>query len=416
MSSKRIFSRYQVFVIAVLAILQFTVVLDFMVLSPLGAQLMRIMSITPSQFGLVVSCYAFSAGISGFLSAGFADKYDRKKILLFFYSGFIIGTFCCGIANTYTLLLAARIVTGIFGGVIASVSYAIISDLFALEIRGRVMGFVQMAFAASQIIGIPVGLYLAGIFDWHSPFLLITGLSILLFIAIARFMKPVNKHLELQTDQRAISHLLRTLSKRIYRRGFLTTALLTTGGFMLMPFSSAYLVNNVGINELDLPVLFMITGICAIITGPIIGRLSDQVGKYRLFIGGSILSVLMVIVFTNLGITPLWQVITINALLFIGITSRMISYSALITSVPEMAERGSFMGVNSSIQQLSGGLASLISGMIVMQDTPSSPLRHYNLVGYLVLGTMILCVGLMNGIDTYVKTKNEVITSPVPLP
>jgi predicted MFS family arabinose efflux permease len=158
---ERLFTQYQVFMIAILAILQFTIILDFMVLSPLGAILLEKLSITTSQFGLVVSAYAFSAGASGFLAAGFADKYDRKKILMFFYVGFIIGTVLCAIAPNYELLLAARIVTGIFGGVIGSISQAIISDLFKLEVRGRVMGFVQMAFAASQVLGLPIGLLLA---------------------------------------------------------------------------------------------------------------------------------------------------------------------------------------------------------------------------------------------------------------
>jgi predicted MFS family arabinose efflux permease len=155
---KEAFSPYQVFIIAILSILQFTVVLDFMVLSPLGAQLMTELAISTSQFSLVVSAYAISAGISGLLAAGFADKFDRKKILLFFYTGFIVGTALCGIAPDYNFLLIARIVTGIFGGVISSISFAIITDLFKLEVRGRVMGFVQMAFASSQVMGIPVGL------------------------------------------------------------------------------------------------------------------------------------------------------------------------------------------------------------------------------------------------------------------
>jgi hypothetical protein len=165
---EKIFSRYQVFMIAILAILQFTIVLDFMVLSPLGALLLEKLNINTSQFGWVVSAYAFSAGASGLLAAGFADKFDRKKLLLFFYTGFIIGTFLCALAPNYHMLLVARIVTGIFGGVIGSVSFAIITDLFKMEVRGRVMGFVQMAFAASQVLGLPIGLLLANRFGWHA--------------------------------------------------------------------------------------------------------------------------------------------------------------------------------------------------------------------------------------------------------
>ena len=136
------FSGYQKTVVAMLAFLQFAVILDFMLMSPLGALIMPDLKIGPAQFGLVVSAYAFSAGVSGLLTAGFADRYDRKKLLLFFYTGFVLGTLWCGLANSFHALLAARIVTGIFGGVIGSVVLAIATDLFEVALRGRVMGLI----------------------------------------------------------------------------------------------------------------------------------------------------------------------------------------------------------------------------------------------------------------------------------
>src|SRR6476469_1612485 len=132
------FTSYQVLVILLIALTQFTVVLDFMVMSPLGDMLMKSMELNTKQFGLAVSSYAFSAGISGLLTAGFADKFDRKKLLLFFYVGFILGTLMCGLAHSYPVLIVARIITGLFGGVIGSISMAIVGDLFAIEKRGRV--------------------------------------------------------------------------------------------------------------------------------------------------------------------------------------------------------------------------------------------------------------------------------------
>src|SRR5499425_2058036 len=155
------FSGYQRFAVALLAFLQFSIVLDFMIISPLGAMIMPDLNIGPQRFGEVVSAYAFSAGTSGFLAAGFADRFDRKRFLLFFYSGFIAGTMLCALAPNYPLLLAARIVTGLFGGVIGSIVLAIATDLFPLQMRGRVMGVVQTAFAASQVLGIPFGIFLA---------------------------------------------------------------------------------------------------------------------------------------------------------------------------------------------------------------------------------------------------------------
>src|SRR2546428_1473464 len=261
------FSRYQVFIIAILAILQFTIILDFMVLSPLGALLMEKLKVTTSQFGLVVSAYAFSAGASGLLAAGFADKFDRKKILLFFYTGFILGTLLCAIAPTYHFLLIGRIVTGIFGGVVGSISFAIISDLFKMEVRGRVMGFVQMSFAASQVLGIPIGLLLANHFGWHSPFWMIAGFGSFVGIIILLYVQPVNQHLRLKSERNAFQHLVKVVSQSNYLKAFLATTLLSTGSFMLMPFGSAFGIHNIGLTMDQLPILYGVTGVFSIIFG-----------------------------------------------------------------------------------------------------------------------------------------------------
>src|SRR5688572_12011641 len=211
-SPKPKFTGYEVFVIAILAFLQFTVILDFMVMSPLGAIIRPELKITPAQFGMAVSAYAISAGISGLLAAGFADRYDRKKLLIFFYTGFLIGTALCAMSPNYQFLLGARIVTGLFGGVIGSVSMAIVTDLFRMEVRGRVMGFIQMAFAASQVLGLPIGLYLANKFAWHAPFWMIVIVGVIPGIIIALKMKPVTAHLKLQHDRNPFEHLGKTFS------------------------------------------------------------------------------------------------------------------------------------------------------------------------------------------------------------
>src|SRR6202790_934257 len=211
------FSHYQKFAIFILAITQFTVILDFMVMSPMGDILMKSLNLKPSQFGLAVSAYAFSAGISGLLTAGFADKFDRKKLLLFFYTGFIAGTFLCGIAQSYPLLVGARIITGLFGGVIGSISMAIVADLFDLHHRGRVMGFMQMGFGASQVLGIPIGLYLANAWGWHAPFLWIAAMALLIALLIASKLQPLTKHLLVKRDKSPLNHLVHTISKKDYR-------------------------------------------------------------------------------------------------------------------------------------------------------------------------------------------------------
>lgn len=398
------FTGYQVFMVAILALLQFTVVLDFMVLSPLGAQLMQEMHLTPSQFAAVVSAYAYSAGISGFLAAGFADKFDRKRLLMFFYAGFLIGTLLCGIAPNYEFLLMARIVTGIFGGVMSSISFAIITDLFAMNQRGRVMGFVQMSFGASQVLGLPIGLYFANKLGWHSPFLMIVGLAGVLGLIILIKMKPITEHLKLKSERNPFQHLAKIVSTPDYLRAFAATALLATGGFMLMPFGTAFSIHNLHLNFDQLPMLYMITGIFSFITGPLAGRMADSLGKYSVFIGGTILTMIIVSIYTNLGVTPLYVVIILNVLLFAGVMSRVIPAQALMTAIPEPQDRGGFMSVNASLQQISGGAAASLAGAIVVQNE-GQPLENYNVLGYVVIGTMIFTMILMFFINRMVLNK-----------
>lgn len=404
---ERLFSPYHAFVIAILAILQFTIVLDFMVLSPLGAILLDKLHINTSQFGMVVSAYAFSAGVSGLLAAGFADKFDRKKMLLFFYTGFILGTVLCAIAPDFHFLLIARIITGLFGGVISSVSFAIIADLFKMEVRGRVMGFVQMSFAASQVLGIPVGLYLANHLGWHSPFWMIAIFGFMVGVVILIYMKPVTGHLATKPANPFL-HLAKTISTPRYLLAFGTTTLLATGGFMLMPFASAFTVQNLGITLDDLPFLYLVTGISAIIFGPLIGTLSDKLGKYPVFVMGSVITIVMVVIYTNLGPISLWMLMFINVLLFLGVTSRIISSSALIMGIPELRDRGAFMSINSSVQQIAGGIGSAVAGLIVVQ-TASGKILHYNWLGYVVVVAVLIVMSLMYLVNRSVQQKKQAV-------
>jgi predicted MFS family arabinose efflux permease len=403
------FTRYQKFVIAMLAFLQFTIVLDFMILSPLGAVLLRDLGIATTQFGLVVSAYAFSAGTAGLLTAGFADKFDRKRLLLFFYSGFVLGTFLCAIATNYHFLLAARIVTGLFGGVISSISFAIITDLFPLQVRGRVMGVVQTAFAGSQVMGIPLGLLLANHFGWHAPFYMIAGVSLAVGVAIAVVLRPIDEHLKVPSERNPLQHLVKTVSQGRYLQGFAATILLATGGFMLMPFGSAFTVHNLGIPIERLPVVYMVTGASSIVSGPIMGRLSDAIGKYPIFCLGTVLGMIIVGIYCNLGVTPIGWVIGINVVLFVAIMARMISASALTSAVPDLQDRGAFMAINSSLQQLSGGVASAVAGLIVVQ-APDGRLQHYGVLGFVVMGAMLTTVALMYPIHRAVQAKMKAAT------
>jgi predicted MFS family arabinose efflux permease len=389
------FTGYQKIVIFMLAMTQFTVILDFMIMSPLGDMLMKSLTLTPAKFGVAVSAYAFSAGASGLLTAGFADKYDRKKLFLFFYTGFIVGTIACGLAHSYTFLLAARIVTGLFGGVIGSISMAIVTDLFSLQQRGRVMGFLQMGFGASQVLGVPISLWLANFWGWEAPFLLTAGVALIVAVVILLKMRPVNDHLALQHDRSAIAHLWSAVAKRDYRIGFTATALLSIGGFMMMPFGSAFAINNLGVTPERLPVLFMVSGVCSLLIMPVIGKLSDRMSKFKIFAFASIWMMVVCVLYTNQSNIPFGLVIVFNIAMMMGIMGRMVPSVALTSAIPDMADRGAFMSINASLQQIAGGIAAAISGMIVVQKTKFSPLEHYDIVGYVIVVVSLLGIILM---------------------
>jgi predicted MFS family arabinose efflux permease len=401
------FTPYQKFVVFILAITQFTVVLDFMVMSPLGDFLMKSLKISPKQFGIAVSAYALSAGTSGLLTAGFADKFDRKKLLLFFYSGFIIGTFLCGIAPSFSLLVLARIVTGLFGGVMSAIAMAIVADLFSLHQRGRVMGFVQMGFGASQVLGIPIGLYLANAWGWQIPFFWIAAMATIVFVLLILKLKPVTEHLLTKKDKTAFLHLWHTLKNKNYRKGFMATALLSIGGFMLMPFGSAFAINNLKVTAHQLPIVFMVAGVATLITMPLIGKLSDRMSKLKIYIIASSLMILIVNIYAQLGPTAFWMVNVFNVSMMVAIMGRIVPATTLVSAIPDMQDRGAFMSINSSLQQLSGGVAAAFAGTIIVQETTTSPLKHYDTLAFIASVVVFISMFLIYNVSKVIASKNE---------
>jgi len=401
---ERGFSRYQSGLVALLALVQFTIILDFIIMSPLGAILMPALNISAAQFGVAVSAYAFSAGISGVLAAGFADRFDRKRLLLFFYVGFTAGTALCALAPNYHLLLLGRVVTGVFGGVVGSIVLAIITDLFPLHLRGRVMGYVQTAFAASQVLGIPIGLFLANHWNWHVAFGAIVGFAVAVILAVLLLMRPVDGHLRLKQDRSAFAHLLATVSEPSYLLAFGVTTLLATGGYMLMPFGSAYTVHNLGIDIVHLPTIYLVSGLFTVFVGPLVGRASDALGKYQTFVFGTAMTIVMVLIYTHLGQVGLAVVIAVNVLMFVGIFSRMIPSQALISAIPAPHQRGSFSAISASLQQLSGGLGSALAAAVIAQNDDGS-LRHFDRLGFIVIATSMVALVAMYFVNKQVARK-----------
>ncbi|CAG1773108.1 partial Purine efflux pump PbuE, partial [uncultured bacterium] len=311
-----------------------------------------------------------------------------------FYTGFVVGTLFCGLAPTYETLLAARIFTGLFGGVIASISLSIVADLFPYQVRGRVMGIIMAAFSVSQVLGLPLGMWLASHWNWYIPFMMIVAVAAPVGVMIALRLQPISGHLATSRDRQAFRRMAKILLKKHHIEAFAATALLATGGFMLMPFASTFSEHNLGLTRDQISLVYLVTGIASVFAGIIAGYLSDRIGKYAMFVVGSIIAIVVVLLYTNMGLSPMWMVMVVSAVLFVGISARMVSAQALTSAVPEPQDRGSFMALNSSVQQYSGAIASIIAGLIVAQSG-NGKLEHYEELGYVVAVAMVVTALLM---------------------
>lgn len=402
------FTNYQIFVVAILTLLQFVVIIGFAIIAPIGDILMKNLDINTSQYGVLVSSYAFGAGISGIVAAAVADKFDRKKFLLFFFVGFLVGIFLCALAHNYPVLLVARIISGVFGGVINAILLSIIADLFAVNQRGRVMGYIQMAFSVSQILGIPLGLLLANKWGWNSVFIGIAGLGLIVGTVVALKMKPINEHLQLQTERINIfRNLKNVVANSKYLSGYLLLTLVTMGGAMLMPFGAPFLINNIHITTVELSAVYMFTGIASIFLMILIGKLSDTFPLKSVFFTGTLITIVMTLIYTHLTPVPIWIIILINILMFTGSNGRLIPTMTLNTTIPEPKDRGAYLSLCAAFQQIANGLGALLSGFIIIQTTKTSPLLNFDRAGYVVVIFSLICLFLFFRI---VKTADLKVT------
>jgi predicted MFS family arabinose efflux permease len=375
-----------------------------MTLPALSAILLTKLQITTKEFGFVVSAYAFSAGTSAFLATAFSDRFDRKNLLLIYYGGFLLGMLLCATANSLLALIIARIVTGAFGGVVAAIIFAIVADLFQNNQRGRVMGFVQLAFAASLVAGLPLALYLATNFNWRLTYWIFFFFGILIFLVVLFFVNPVNTHLKNTSKDQLLTHSLHIVRNRDYWTVFLNNIFLVLGDTMYMTFSSVYSTNNLGVGLDQLPLLYGAGGLATILLSPLIGRLSDRYGKFRIFTIGTAVAIVLVAVYSNLTHIPFWLVVVLHTLLFIGINARMIASTALATVVPEKNDRGAFMALDSSFQQVAGGVAATAAGWIVFQASDGI-IQGFQSLGWTVIGVMVITIGLMYFIHRIVQRR-----------
>lgn len=383
-------SRQEKLLLFILACVNFTHILDFMIMMPMGPQLMRHFGLSPQQFSFIVSAYSISAGISGFMAAFFVDRFARKSVLLSAYIGFVIGTIACGLAPTYGLLIAARITAGLFGGLIGAQVLSIVGDVFSYERRAQAMGIVMTAFSVASVVGVPAGLYLATKISWHAPFLAVGLIGVLVIGLIIRFVPILDSHL-VHNETRphpftVITSILQTPNQ--LRALWLTTTIML-GHFSIIPFLAPYMVANVGFSEDHLFLIYLVGGAATIFSAPLVGKLADRRGKLPVFIVFAVLSLLPIYLITNMPRSPLPYVLFVSILFFIFSNGRLIPTQAMTSSVVLPQQRGGFMSINSSLQLLMQGMATYGAGLII-DKTAGGKLVYYEWVGYL---SMLLIFG-----------------------
>jgi MFS transporter, DHA1 family, inner membrane transport protein len=396
-------------ILLLLAVVQFINILDFMVMMPLGPQLMRLMAMTPAQFSHVVSSYTFAAGLSGILSAFFIDRFDRKRALLFVYAGFLVGTLACALAPGYKTLSFARALTGAFGGVLGALTLAIVGDLIPVERRGRGLGIIMTSFSLAAVVGVPTGLALANAFSWHAAFFLISGLGLPILIALWLLIPPLRAHLgNAQAGREGLWGLFESLRRdRAQAFALSLTPTLLLSQFAIVPFMSPYLVSNVGLTEYDLTYVFLLGGGATLFSMPMTGRLSDRFGSTRIFTLTAALSTIPILTLTHLPRTALWAVLTISTIFFVIASARMVPAMTLVTEAVAPRWRGGFMSLNGSFQQLSAGLASFIVGVIITRGYDGK-LLHYEHAGYLAAVASVACVFISRRLQPYREAESQV--------
>ncbi len=398
-------------VLLTLATVQFTSIVDFMVIMPLGQQLMRTLDITPKQYGLIVSSYTLSAGAAGVVASTLVDRFDRKTAFLGLYVGFLVGTLLCGLANSYPTLLMARVVTGAFGGILGGLSMTIIGDVFPEERRGRASGILISSFSLASVAGVPFGLYVGTRLGWHVPFLMLAGLGLpILGLGLWSF-PSLRGHLDKGSGNLA-ARLVEMYTHPNHLRAFALVISMMFGTFLVVPFISPFFVSNVGLTEDDLPWIYIAGGALSLIISPMVGRWADRSGKllvYRIIAPGSALMMLSI---TNLPRVGLLISMGAVALLMVSNAGRMVAAMAMVTGSVEPRLRGGFMSAYSSVQHVAAGLGSYLAGEILLRSADGT-LHRYGIVGLIGAGSTLLSLWLAGRLRSAVERPGVPDLDPV---
>lgn len=378
--AKRI-QRRERLVLFILAAVQFTTIVDFMIVMPLGPQLMRTLNIGTAEFGLIVSSYTFAAGFSGLLASAVVDRYARRSTFMVLYAGFLLGTFFCAIAPTYFTLVAARTATGIFGGILGGMAMTIVGDVFPEERRGRATGALMTGFALASVAGVPLGLFLGNNFGWHVPFIALVIAGVPLLVLTPYAMPALNEHLG-KAHPHPLRTIVETFSFANHLNAFALTVALMMGSFSVFPYVSAFFVANVGMTEQQLPIIYIVGGALTLVASPIVGKLTDQYGKLTIYRIIAPMSGVLLLAITHLPRVHVAVAVCVFGGLMVTNVGRMIAAMAMITGSVEPSRRGGFLSANAAVQHMACGVASYLGGVMITQ-TADDRIEHFGLVGWM---------------------------------
>ena len=388
-------------VLLILAGVQFTHIMDFMVLAPLGPQLMRLFDISAQEFSLLVSSYMFSAAIVGLIAAFYIDRFDRRVALLWMYGGFAVATLLCALAPNFHLLLITRAITGAFGGVLGAIVFSIVGDAIPEERRGAAMGVVMSAFGLASVIGVPAGLTVASIWNWRGSFFLLTLLNVAILAGAWRLVPAMTYHLQNIRRPGIVGQSKLIFGNKNHLRGFAFVAIILFGSMSVIPFISPYLVKNVGIKESQLAYVYLAGGFATLFTGRWIGAMADRYGKPKVFAIAALLSIVPLMIVTHLPRgTPIWFCVLNGTLFMILISGRGVPMTAMVSAVVAPSLRGSYMSFSNSIQQLSSAVAAFFGGIII-GHTPGGALAHYGAVGWVAAIATLAAIWLGQRLTKY---------------
>ena len=367
-STSALTPRRELWLLLTLAGIQFTHILDFMIMMPLGPQFTQLFAISDAQFGLLVSAYTLSAGASGLLASTYIDRFGRKRLLLSLYVLFGLATLACGLAPTYGTLMVARILAGAFGGVLSALCQTIVADVVPFERRGRAMGIVMTAFSVSTVAGVPLGLILAEHGGWHLPFFAIALMVGVFAVGAARTLPTMTGHLHAAQGRTALQGIVQVLADANHRWAFLFSGLIMFTGFTVIPYITIYMQTNAGVRPDQIPLVYLCGGIVTLFTARLFGVLTDRWGKVRVYRCVAVAGAFPLLGITLVQGVPLWGVLAVSTLMFALMSGRMIPGMAIITSAAQAPLRGTFMTLNASVQSAAMGVASLVGGVLISRD------------------------------------------------